>query len=256
MSGKTWVLLVAGSKGWDNYRHQANVCCAYQLIRKQGIPEKQIVVMTYDDIANNPENPLPGDIRSVVDQTNVYKSVPHDYTGDKVNAKTFLAVLQGDDTAEKKIIRSEENDNIFIYMSGVGSEGKFDFPEESLTATDLIKTINIMNAGKKYSKMVIYMDSDFSASMFTSLSGLINVYAVASCDSSNPNIPYPYDSERSTCLSDEFSAAWLKFVSAADDRTATFKKQYDYIKKKDKSKPCEFGDKKFENLLISEFLNK
>lgn len=26
MSGKNWILLVAGSKGWENYKHQVCVC--------------------------------------------------------------------------------------------------------------------------------------------------------------------------------------------------------------------------------------
>ena len=29
--GKLWAVLVAGSEGWDNYRHQADVCHAYQV---------------------------------------------------------------------------------------------------------------------------------------------------------------------------------------------------------------------------------
>jgi len=31
--GKLWVLLVAGSSGYMNYRHQADVCHAYQVRR-------------------------------------------------------------------------------------------------------------------------------------------------------------------------------------------------------------------------------
>ena len=30
--GQVWAVLVAGSRGWDNYRHQADVCHAYQVI--------------------------------------------------------------------------------------------------------------------------------------------------------------------------------------------------------------------------------
>ena len=29
--GEVWAVLVAGSRGWDNYRHQADVCHAYQV---------------------------------------------------------------------------------------------------------------------------------------------------------------------------------------------------------------------------------
>ncbi len=48
-----WALLVAGSNGWENYRHQSDVCHAYQILHKNGIPDSNIVVMMYDDIANN-----------------------------------------------------------------------------------------------------------------------------------------------------------------------------------------------------------
>ena len=39
---KTWAVLVAGSHTWSNYRHQADVCHAYQLLRARGIPESDI----------------------------------------------------------------------------------------------------------------------------------------------------------------------------------------------------------------------
>lgn len=80
--GKHWVVIVAGSNGWYNYRHQvrtsvtntvlpacqnapltphfmafsafkADVCHAYQIVHKNGIPDEQIVVMMYDDLAEN-----------------------------------------------------------------------------------------------------------------------------------------------------------------------------------------------------------
>jgi len=50
-----WGVLVAGSSGYYNYRHQADVCHAYQVLHKNGIPDSNIVVMMYDDIANNTE---------------------------------------------------------------------------------------------------------------------------------------------------------------------------------------------------------
>ncbi|OUC42021.1 peptidase C13 family protein, partial [Trichinella nativa] len=61
-SSQKWALLVAGSNGWYNYRHQADICHAYQILRKHGIPDSNIVVMMYDDIAYNEENKLSGKI--------------------------------------------------------------------------------------------------------------------------------------------------------------------------------------------------
>ena len=60
--GKIWVVLVAGSNGYWNYRHQADVCHAYQIVHKHGIPDENIIVMMYDDIANNRENPEKGKV--------------------------------------------------------------------------------------------------------------------------------------------------------------------------------------------------
>ena len=54
-AGNNWVLLIAGSNEFYNYRHQADICHAYQIVHKLGIPDERIVVMMYDDIANNDE---------------------------------------------------------------------------------------------------------------------------------------------------------------------------------------------------------
>ena len=59
---KTWAVLVCGSKGWDNYRHQASLFRMYGLLRR-GIPEQQIITMFYDDIATHPNNQFPGKVR-------------------------------------------------------------------------------------------------------------------------------------------------------------------------------------------------
>ncbi|RWW20736.1 hypothetical protein GW17_00015141 [Ensete ventricosum] len=84
-SGTRWALLVAGSSGYGNYRHQvvelggflmSNVCHAYQLLRRGGLKEENIVVMMYDDIANNPLNPRPGVIINHPQGHDVYAGVP------------------------------------------------------------------------------------------------------------------------------------------------------------------------------------
>lgn len=34
---------------------QADICHAYHVVHNHGIPDERIIVMMYDDIANNPE---------------------------------------------------------------------------------------------------------------------------------------------------------------------------------------------------------
>ncbi|CAG2181828.1 unnamed protein product, partial [Oppiella nova] len=81
--GKTWVVLAASANSWSNYGMQADVYHAYQVIRTHGIPDENIIVMHYDDLADNPENPTPGIVVNKINGTDVYKTpyqVPKHYT--------------------------------------------------------------------------------------------------------------------------------------------------------------------------------
>ena len=39
-----WAVLVAGSNGYGNYRHQSDVYDAYQILHMNGIPDSNIIV--------------------------------------------------------------------------------------------------------------------------------------------------------------------------------------------------------------------
>nr|AFK47471.1 unknown [Medicago truncatula] len=130
--GTRWAVLVAGSSGYGNYRHQADVCHAYQLLIKGGVKEENIVVFMYDDIANNELNPRPGVIINHPQGPNVYVGVPKDYTGDNVTAENLYAVILGDKSKVKggsgKVINSKSEDRIFIYYSDHGGPGVLGMP--------------------------------------------------------------------------------------------------------------------------------
>lgn len=74
-NSKIWVVLAATSKTYSNYRHQANVLHAYQLVQKiHKIPKEQIVLMMYDDIAYNRRNPYQGNVINYPNGENLYSS--------------------------------------------------------------------------------------------------------------------------------------------------------------------------------------
>lgn len=55
---------------------QADVCHAYQILKRGGVKDENIVVFMYDDIAYNEENPRPGVIINSPHGSDVYKGVP------------------------------------------------------------------------------------------------------------------------------------------------------------------------------------
>ena len=60
--GANWAVLTAGSNNYYNYRHQADVFHAYQVLLKRGFAPSNILVLAFDDIAQSKGNPFPGHV--------------------------------------------------------------------------------------------------------------------------------------------------------------------------------------------------
>ncbi|XP_067286721.1 legumain-like [Pseudorasbora parva] len=97
-------------------------------------------------------------------------------------------------------------------MTGLGNKGTFEFPDKSLHKDDLIRSINSMRQKQTFSKMVIFMTSSYSATMFQDLSKDINVYALTACDKDTKSVPSDFDTTRKVYLSDKFSSTLLKCI--------------------------------------------
>jgi glycosylphosphatidylinositol transamidase (GPIT) subunit GPI8 len=50
-------VIVSSSRYWFNYRHVVNALSIYQLCRKHGIPNENIVLMLADELPANARNP-------------------------------------------------------------------------------------------------------------------------------------------------------------------------------------------------------
>lgn len=212
---KIWALLVAGSNGFGNYRHQADVCHAYQILHANGIPDENIIVMMYDDIANNEDNPTPGIIINHPGGPNVYQGVPKDYTGADVNAQNFLNVLSGNKIAMQgigsgRVIESGPDDVLFVNFVDHGGPGVLYFPNDELMADKLIKTISKMNANSKYAKLILYVEACHAGSMFDNLlPDTTNVFVLSAADPHESSYACYYDEQRETYLGDVFSIIWM-----------------------------------------------
>ncbi|KAL8253702.1 hypothetical protein R6Q59_031923 [Mikania micrantha] len=232
-NGTTWALLVAGSKGFASYRHQANVCHAYQILKRGGLKDENIVVFMYDDIATCDENPRPGIIIHHPDGGDVYAGVPKDYTGEDVNVDNFFAVLLGDTSLVKggsgKVVDSKPDDRIFLYYTDHGGAGLLGMPEKPyVVANDFIEVLKKKHAMGTYKEMVIYLEACESGSIFEGmLPKDLNIYAITSAKPEEPSyIIYcpdmdpPSPPEYTTCLGDLFSVAWME-----DSETHNLKKE-------------------------------
>ncbi|XP_076953145.1 vacuolar-processing enzyme-like [Bidens hawaiensis] len=239
----TWAVLFAGSNGYGNYRHQANVCHAYQILKRGGLKDENIIVFMYDDIANDPSNPRPGVIINSPNGSDVYAGVPKDYTGESVTAENFYAVLLGNETGVQggsgKVVASKPEDRIFVYYTDHGGPGILGTPSGPyIYANDFISVLETKHAMGTYDEMVLYVEACDSGSIFQGLMPTeINMYVITStkpdelgwatyCPGMNPPPPPGFD----TCLGDLFSVSWMEDSDSHDLRQETLEQQYLKVK--------------------------
>lgn len=250
LPGDLWALLIAGSAGWGNYRHQADVAHAYQVLHHGGIPDERIVVMVFDDIAGNPENPRPGTLINHPQGPDVYSGMPRDYTGANVNAAAFLAVLTGDSAAvpaangpgvrsSGKVIAAGPADRIFVFYSDHGAPGIVGMPSGDFLYADALHTaIKGMAQRRAFGEMALYIEACESGSMFKGL--LEDDLAVWASTAANeresswgtycPGMDPPPPPEYSTCLGDLYSVAWMEDSDGNDLNVESLKKQYQRVR--------------------------
>uniref|UniRef100_A0A4W6FDU0 legumain n=1 Tax=Lates calcarifer TaxID=8187 RepID=A0A4W6FDU0_LATCA len=243
-SGKNWVVIVAGSNGWYNYRHQADACHAYQII----------VVMMYDDLANNEDNPTPGILINRPNGTDVYKGVPKDYTGDDVTPENFLAVLKGDSSKIRggsgKVLKSGPNDHVFVYFTDHGAPGILAFPNDDVSTFCFLLLL-------MFTHMVFYIEACESGSMMNHLPADIDVYATTAANPHESSYACYYDEKRDTYLGDWYSVNWMEDSDVEDLTKETLLKQFKIVKSHtNTSHVQQYGNKTMAHMKVIAFQGK
>jgi legumain len=113
-------------------------------LHKNGIPDSNIIVMMYDDIADSLENKEKGKVFNEPNGPDVYAGVPKDYVKSAVTPKNFLKILAGaccvcdrdpvvmlsffwycageaPSEGSGKVLNSGPNDRVFIYFADHGA---------------------------------------------------------------------------------------------------------------------------------------
>ncbi|XP_053212327.1 legumain-like [Panonychus citri] len=254
-------VLIAGSNEFYNYRHQADICHAYHVLRNHGVPAENIIVFMYDDIANNRENPFPGKIYNIPNGPDVYEGVAKDYTGKDVNVANFLGALKGDKELAakgKKVLTTGPNDHVFIYFSDHGGAGILGMPSEYLSSQDLNDALVYMNKNQLYGKLTFYVEACEAGSIFDKiLADNLNIFVTTASNPEESSYGVYCDVEgplSGTCLGDEYSVAWLQDSDKQDLKTETLEQQFkNVVKNTPSSHPQEYGQKSLSSLDVGEF---
>ena len=116
---------------------------------KNGIPESNIIVLSYDDVPSADENPFKGKLFNKPNGTDVYEGCKIDYRKDDVTPQNFLNILKGNTKALKggngRVLKTNSKSKIFVYFTDHGAPGYIAFPNDDLYANVLIETLSYMH---------------------------------------------------------------------------------------------------------------
>jgi len=255
---RTWAVLAAGSSGWSNYRHQADVCHAYHVLHSIGIPEDHIIVMMVDDLAYNTKNRFPGKLFNDENVTkDVYQGVPRDYTGNLVSGKNFLRILSGDvmDIGSKKSLMSGPDDNVFVFFDDHGDYDALIFPHDDVSSSDMQALLDTMAKNNMYKNLIFYIEACMSGSVFYKLNYTGNVYVTTAAPIGVFSYAGCYNKNLSAYACDAYSYSWIHDLELNHRANYSFSDQFDVIQKslKGLSQGCWYGEKKIFDMPIGDF---
>jgi len=267
-AAENWAVLVAGSNGYWNYRHQADVCHAFKTLVSRGFNPDKIITLLYDDVANSYRNPYRGKLynkpaKTLEEAEDVYAGCRRDYVGEAVTPDKFVSVLTGDaKAAGGRVLTSTSEDNVFINFADHGAVGLIAFPDGVLHANRLNGALKTMHEKGMFKQLVFYLEACESGSMFEGLlPSSLPIYAVTAANARESSWGTYCGSDArvggkniGSCLGDLFSVNWMEDT----DRIApgdTLDQQFARVKKlTDKSHVMLYGQKSIGAEKVSAFL--
>ncbi|KAI9159946.1 hypothetical protein LWI28_003633 [Acer negundo] len=115
---------------------KADVCHAYQILKKGGLKDENIIVFMYDDVAFAKENPMPGIIINKAYGPDVYYGVP------KVKRRTGFDTPRLRSHVMQYGDKSLSNQLLYTYL-GTNPENKNrTISDQSLSLTEKIRAVN------------------------------------------------------------------------------------------------------------------
>lgn len=222
-SGHTnnWAVLVSTSRFWFNYRHMANVLSLYRTVKRMGIPDSQIILMLSDDIACNPRNAFPGTVFNNMDQAiDLYgELVEVDYRGYDVTVENFIRLLTDrwdSNHPRSKRLMTDENSNIFIYLTGHGGNEFLKFQDaEEIGAYDIADAFEQMYEKKRYNEIFFMIDTCQANSMYERFYSP-NILAVGSSEVDESSYSHHSDLDLGVAVIDRFTYYTLEFLEKID----------------------------------------
>ena len=222
-----WAVLVCGSRGWFNYRHQSDVLNMYHLLRRNGYSDDHIILIASPEDVTSDSRNLYGTIRGYLGGPNLLDSCKLDYCTDTLKAEDICHILTGRQSEHLPVVvQSDEHTNVLFYWSGHGEKGYFKWGYEASHFTEelLSSAIKDMSVNKRFRKMLICGEPCHSGSVLKAAEGVPGVLAIASAKTDESSFSDVFDPALDVWISDRFSNRLAGLI--ADNTDISFRDLY------------------------------
>ena len=202
-----YAVLVAASKGWKNYRHQADVLGMYHYLKGKGYDDDHIILIMADDIAYNEKNPLQGVVRREIGGDNLYKDLQIDYRLGDLTLEDLKQILTCNPSeAYPLTLGSSENDNVLFFWSGHGTQQGWKWKEEEDLNADFARA---MFSDMQFRKMFAIVETCYSGAVAQDCTGIPGLLLMTAANPYEPSKAATFDDELQVYLSNTFTASIL-----------------------------------------------
>ena len=225
-----YAVLVQGSHGWENYRHEADVLNIYQMLKAGGYDDDHIILVSSDDVANASENTDRGAVRTDPDGANLREGAVIDYKNADLTPADIVNILKGVKTDKTPVVLpADAGQNVLLFWSGHGRSKATNGIDEmawrdemagnGMTASLLSETLQQMADHKQFRQMLVCLEPCYSANMGKALEGIPGVLAICSAGAYEQSFADSWSNDLNVWMCDRFSRNLVGHVSENPDGT-------------------------------------
>lgn len=239
--GFRYQILIAGSNGWNNYRHQSDVMALSSLLHTDN--ENIITTFMTDDLTNSIENPFPGQLFNTLSTNSEFNIYNKSYINSSIITLDSIKQLMSR-------FSFTSNDVITIYYNDHGAPGMLCTPKNKYDSDFFADDIQqyLLELSRTGAKILFIIESCYSGSVAKYIS-IPNVLTIAAANSIQSSYATKYSPKLQTFVSNLFTLNLINYLNDASNRDSTILDMTNYLSKYTlRSTVGLYGDKRYSEL--------
>lgn len=211
-----YAVLVQGSHGWSDYRHEADVLNVYHMLKAGGYDDDHIILIMADDVATAPENSDYGAVRTDAGGPNLRDGAVIDYRNADLMPQDIVNILQGTPTSNTPVVLpGDPGHNVFLFWSGHGRSVATSGVNEmawrdqpvgsGMTASLLAQTLSDAASQGRFRQMLVCLEPCYSSNIGSALEGIPGLLAICAAGPYEQSFADSWSNELGVWMCDRFS---------------------------------------------------